>query len=97
MLLATLLTMKPLHRPVHDMFIFDKTWKKMSAVEKEKAIEEGKIRIPTREEWKKLTPNEWAEMRAKFQPYMEEIRENIVKTLKLLPRNLILVLRYPYV
>lgn len=94
MLLATLLTMRPLHRPVHDMFIFDKTWQKMSAAEREKAREEGKIRIPSGDEVKKLTPAEWAELRAKFRPYIEEIRNNIVKTLKSMPRTLILVLRY---
>lgn len=94
MLLGTLLTMKPLHRPVHDMFIFDKTWQKMSAAEREKANAEGKIRIPSRAEVKKLTPAEWSELRAKFRPYVDEIRTNIVKTLKSLPRTLILALRY---
>lgn len=85
--------MKPLHKPVHDVFIFDKTWKKMSEAEREKATAEGKIRILNRDEFKKLTPAEWAELRAKVRPYFEEIRDNIVKTLKSLPRTLILVLR----
>lgn len=93
MLLATLVSMKPLHRPVHDVFIFNSTWKKMSREEREKATAEGKIRIPTRDEIKCLKPAEIEELRAKVRPYLEEIRENMLKTLKALPRTLILVFR----
>ena len=93
MLLATLLTMKPLHKPVRDVFIFDSTWRKMSIEEREKAIAEGKIRIPSREEFRNLKAADLNEMRAKVRPIFEEIRENIVLTLKALPRTLILIFR----
>lgn len=95
MLLATLLTMKPLHKPVRDVFIFNSTWQKMSIEEREKAIAEGKIRIPSREEFRNFKAADLNEMRAKVRPIFEEIRENIVLTLKALPRTLILIFRCP--
>lgn len=93
MIFAMLISMKPLHKPIHPKFIYNSAWVKMSPEERMQALSEGKIRIPTQAEFRSLKAAEISELRAKARPYVEEIREDIQKTLKLFPRTLLLVFR----
>ena len=42
---SVFLTMRELHRPIHDSFIFARDWLHMSDEAKEKAKKQGKIRL----------------------------------------------------
>ena len=48
MTFATVLSMRPIHRPIHDLAILPEVWDKMSADEQKAAREQGKIRLPVR-------------------------------------------------
>jgi hypothetical protein len=41
--------MRPIHRPIHELAILPEIWDRMSADEKKTARNEGKIRLPVRE------------------------------------------------
>lgn len=46
---ATVLSMRPIHRPIHELATLPEVWDKMSPDEQTKARAEGKIRLPVRE------------------------------------------------
>ena len=93
MVFAAFLSMRPLHRPIHDKFIFNTDWLKMSEKEREKAIQEGKFRLPSTKEFKNMSKEELNEWRIKFKPYIEEIKDSILKVFHQFPKGLILVCR----
>jgi hypothetical protein len=68
----------------------------MSAIEQEKAIQEGKIVLPTPAEFRSMKKEEISIWRAKVQPLGEEIRGNILNVFRSLPKSLILIFRYRY-
>jgi hypothetical protein len=45
---ATVLSMRPIHRPIHDLAILPEIWDRMSSDEKAAARAQGKIRLPVR-------------------------------------------------
>lgn len=45
---ATVLSMRPIHRPIHELAILPEVWDKLPADEQNKARAEGKIRLPVR-------------------------------------------------
>ena len=87
--------MRPLHRPVHDKFVFSEKWDSMSEKEKKEAIEAGKIRVPkTREEFIKMSKSDLEELRKKIRPIFDEIKNSFLSLLKQMPKSLLLVCRY---
>ena len=94
MVLGAFLTMRPLHRPVHVKFIFSKDWDKMSEEEQKKAINEGKIRLPSQGEFRKMKKDEITEWSKTMKPYIEEIKDSFISLLRKLPHGLLLVCRY---
>jgi hypothetical protein len=94
---AGFLTMRRLHKPVHPAFIFSSDWAKMTEEEREKATKEGKLRLPSPKEYLKLKNTERNELRVKFKPYFEEIREDALQVLRTFPKGLIFVCRYIYI
>jgi len=45
---ATVLSMRPIHRPIHDLAILPEIWDRMSPDEQAAARAQGKIRLPVR-------------------------------------------------
>lgn len=66
----------------------------MSEKEKLKAIDEGKIKIPTHDEYKKMSSEEIKNLRQEVKPYFEEIKQSILALLRQMPYSLLLVCRY---
>ena len=93
LIFAGFLTMRQLHIPVHPKFIFARDWLLMSAGEKEKAIKEGKINLPSPHEFQKMKSHEFKEWKEKVQPYLDEIHESVIKVFKNFPKSLMLVCR----
>ena len=50
-----ILSMRPIHRPVHDLAVLPEVWDKMTSDEQAKARAQGKIRVPVRQA--KLSPS----------------------------------------
>jgi hypothetical protein len=46
---ATVLSMRPIHRPIHDLTILPEIWDRMSPDEQIAARTQGKIRLPVRQ------------------------------------------------
>lgn len=93
MIFSAFLSMRPLHRPIHDKFIFNSDWIKMTEKEKEDAIQQGKFRLPSTKEFKKMSKEEIKEWRVKFKPYIDELKDDITKVFQQFPRGLLLVFR----
>lgn len=94
MTFAAFLMMRPLHRPIHDKFIFSDKWDAMSKSELEEAIKAGKIRVPKNpEEFKKMKNSDLQELRKQVRPIFEEIRESFTSILKQMPKSLLLICR----
>lgn len=85
--------MRPLHRPIHDKFIFNSDWIKMTQKEKDNAIQEGKFRLPSTKEFKNMSKEEIKEWRVKFKPFIDELKDDITKVFQQFPRGLLLVFR----
>ena len=94
MVLATFLTMRPLHRPVHSKLVFSSDWLLMSDKERAKATAEGKMCLPSPKEIRKMKRDELNALRAKFTPFFEDIKEEMLVVFKSFPSSLILVCRY---
>jgi hypothetical protein len=95
MTFAAFLTMRALHRPIHNKFIFSDKWDTMSEKEKEEALKDGKIKIPRKpEEFKTMKGKEIEELRRKVRPIFEEIKNSFLSLLKEMPKSLLLVTRY---
>ncbi|CAF0730942.1 unnamed protein product [Brachionus calyciflorus] len=93
MIFSGFIAMRPLHRPIHDKFIFNSDWVKMSEKEREAAIKEGKFRLPSVKEFKSMSKEELKEWREKFRPFIEELKENILHVFQQFPKGLLLVFR----
>ncbi len=48
---ATVLSMRPIHRPIHELAILPEIWDQMSSDEQIAAREQGKIRLPVRKNY----------------------------------------------
>ena len=46
---ALMLSMRPIHRPVHEMAVLPEVWDKMTPAEQEAARAQGKLRAPVSE------------------------------------------------
>jgi hypothetical protein len=79
---------------MHEKFIFSHDWAKMSEQEIKKAEEEGKIRFPSPDEFRKMKKREFNEWRVRFRPYIEEIHDTVSKTVKSFPKGLLFITRY---
>lgn len=53
---SLMLSMRPIHRPVHELAILPETWDKMKPDEQEAARAQGKIRFPV-SETRRSTPS----------------------------------------
>ena len=93
LILAGFLTMRELHKPVHPRFIFNRDWVMMSKQEREKAIAEGKVRIPSNNEFRKMKPNEFKEWKASVQPILDELHDGVLSVFNSFPKSLLLVCR----
>jgi hypothetical protein len=51
------------------------------------------IRLPTPKEFAKMNREELASFRAKFKPYLEEMKENILEVFRTFPKCMLLVCR----
>jgi aarF domain-containing kinase len=91
---AAMLSMRPLHRPILSVFIYDKDWVKMTELERQKAIDAGKLRLPSPKEFAKMSSTEKAEFRLKFKPYLEEIKDNFLQVFNSFPKCMLLVCRF---
>lgn len=89
-----MLTMKSLHRPVHEKLIFSSDWAKMSESEQKKALSEGKLRLPSPRELRNLNSKQIAEIREQFKPMIDEIKDGVPKVLKSFPKGLLFITRY---
>ncbi len=95
MAFSAFLIMRPLHRPLHDKFIFYDKWDSMSEKERLEAIRDGKVRVPrTRHEFQSLKQSEIEELRQKIRPYFDEIKKSILSLLEQMPKSLLLICRY---
>jgi hypothetical protein len=65
----------------------------MTDKQREEAISEGKIRLPTPKEFRKMKKEELNELRAKFKPYIEEMKEDALAVFRSFPKGLMLVTR----
>ena len=83
--------MKELHRPVNSKFMFAKDWSLLTDKERQKATEKGIIRLPTPGEFRKMTKEERKELRERFKPYIDEIKDGLLRVLKKFPPSLLLV------
>jgi len=91
---AVLLTMREIHRPIHPAFIYAKDWILMSDEEKSTATREGKIRLPTKNEFRSMKKEDYKEWRAQVQPFIEEIHDSFLHVFKNFPKSLLLVSRF---
>lgn len=46
---SLMLSMRPIHRPIHEMAVLPEVWDKMSPAEQAEARAQGKLRAPVRE------------------------------------------------
>jgi hypothetical protein len=46
-----MLSMRPIHRPIHDLTVLPDVWDKMTAEEQQEATAQGKLRFPVRRQW----------------------------------------------
>ena len=88
--------MRELHKPVHPKFIFAKDWLLMSQAEKEKATLEGKVKIPSTSEFRKMKSNEFKEWKASVQPILDEIHDSVLDVFNSFPKSLLLVCRLAF-
>ncbi len=93
MILGVLLTMKGLHRPLHDQFIYSNDWDAMSDAQTEKALRDGKIRLPSRTEFKNMTKEEAQKWSIIIKPIIDDLQKKILLTLKQIPKSFLLVSR----
>ena len=85
--------MRELHKPVHPKLIFAKDWSLLSDDEKEKATKEGKIKIPSPSEFRKMKSSEFKEWKAQAQPILDEIHDGVFEVFNSFPKSLLLVCR----
>ena len=93
LILSGFLYMKPLHRPLHPKFIYKADWLKLSEDAKLALEKDGISVIPSQADFKKMTRQELNELRQKFKPFFEEIKESILEVFRSIPRALLLVCR----
>lgn len=85
--------MRELHKPVHPGFIFNRDWVLMSKKEQEQATAEGKLRIPSNNEFRKMKPSEFKEWKATAQPILDELHDGVLTVFNSFPKSLLLVCR----
>ena len=90
---AGFLAMRPLHRPVHSKLIFNNDWVRMSQKQQEEATKQGMLRLPTPKQIRNMKKSEINELRAKFRPFFEEMKEEALVVFKSFPPSLMLVCR----
>ncbi|CAF0809195.1 unnamed protein product [Adineta ricciae] len=90
---ATVLSMRPIHRPIHDLAILPEVWDKMSADEQKTAREQGKIRLPTEREFLTLSAQQKMAIRKDFSVIFNDIQDSVLRTLQDMPRSLLMILR----
>jgi hypothetical protein len=93
MILSVLVTMRGLHRPLHDKFIYSSDWDKMSAKQTEMALENGKIRLPSRSEFKNMSKEEARKWSAIIRPILDDLQKKILMTFRQIPKSFLLVFR----
>lgn len=93
MILSGFLYMRPLHRPLHPKFIYKADWLKLSDEAKLALEQDGISVIPSPADFKKMSRQELNELRQKFKPFFEEMKESILEVFRSIPRSLLLVCR----
>ncbi|CAF3465003.1 unnamed protein product [Rotaria sp. Silwood1] len=90
---ATVLSMRPIHRPIHDLAILPEVWDRMSPDEQIEAHTQGKIRLPSEKEFLNMSPHQKMAIRKDFTAIFNDIQDSIVRTLHDMPRPLLMILR----
>ncbi|CAF1292494.1 unnamed protein product [Rotaria sp. Silwood1] len=89
---ATVLSMRPIHRPIHDLAILPEVWDRMSPDEQIEAHTQGKIRLPSEKEFLNMSPHQKMAIRKDFTAIFNDIQDSIVRTLHDMPRPLLMIL-----
>ncbi|CAF3588152.1 unnamed protein product [Adineta steineri] len=89
---ATVLSMRPIHRPIHDLAILPEEWDRMSPDEQKDAREQGKIRLPTERELFALSPQQKMAIRRDFSVIFNDIQDSVLRTIYDMPRPLLMIL-----
>ncbi|CAF0763225.1 unnamed protein product [Rotaria sordida] len=90
---ATVLTMHPIHRPIHELAILPEVWDRMSSDEQKAAHAQGKIRLPTEKEFLNMSPQKKLAIRKDFTFIFNDIQDSVLRTLHDMPRPLLMILR----
>ncbi|UJR36819.1 hypothetical protein I4U23_029533 [Adineta vaga] len=90
---ATVLSMRPIHRPIHDLAILPEIWDQMSSDDQKAAHEQGKIRLPTEREFLNLSPQQKMAIRKDFSVIFNDIQDSVLRILYNMPRPLLMILR----
>ena len=85
--------MRPLHRPLHPKFVYKADWLRMSDDAKLALEKDGIQVIPSPRDFKNMSRQELNEVRQKFKPFFEEMKESILEVFRSIPRALLLVCR----
>lgn len=91
---AGFLTMRELYKPVHPKFIFAKDWIKMTREEQDQATKDGKFKIPSANEFRKMKGDEFKEWKAQVQPILDELHGQVLDVFNSFPKSLLLVCRF---
>ncbi|CAF4415383.1 unnamed protein product, partial [Rotaria sp. Silwood2] len=90
---ATVLSMRPIHRPIHDLAILPEIWDRMSPDEQIAARAQGKIRLPSEKEFLNMSPQQKMAIRKDFIVIFNDIQDSVLRTLHDMPRPLLMILR----
>ncbi|CAF0965974.1 unnamed protein product [Rotaria magnacalcarata] len=90
---AAVLSMRPIHRPIHDMAILPDIWDRMSPDEQRAARAQGKMRLPSEKELLAMNPQQKLTIRKDFAAIFNDIEDSILRTLYDMPRPLLMILR----
>jgi len=90
---ALMLSMRPIHRPIHDMAVLPEVWDKMTPEEQELARVQGKLRAPSEKEFLTMSPEEKLAIRRNFSKIFNDIQDSVLRTLYDMPRSLLMIFR----
>ncbi|CAF3442623.1 unnamed protein product [Rotaria socialis] len=89
---AAVLSMRPIHRPIHDMAISPGVWDRMSPDEQRAARAQGKVRFPSEKEFLNMNSQQKMAIRKDFATIFSDIEDSILRTLYDMPRSLLMIL-----
>jgi hypothetical protein len=85
--------MRPLHRPLDDRFVFAEDWDKLSDEQKIEYEARGKLRLPSRTEYKNFKKEDYEKWKPIMKPFFDDLKIKMGQMFRDIPTSLLLVCR----